>query len=160
MSGTIHAHRDPGTIHPELEKTVIQHIFRGNQTPNVLLASLDGHSARQRAIVNNIANVDTPGFRRIEVNFEKELQREVARMRPERLGNGAISSRMVDRPLEDFSPEVSIDMSTPVRFDGSNVRIDQEMVELAKSTGKINELTELLIRQQRITQSAITGRNL
>ncbi|MCA9450322.1 MAG: flagellar basal body rod protein FlgB, partial [Candidatus Omnitrophica bacterium] len=144
----------------ESAKIMIQHIFRGNQTPNVLLAALDGQSARQGAIVNNIVNVDTPGYRRVEVSFEEELQKEVARMRPERASDGSISTDSVDRPLGDFAAKVSIDMSTPVRFDGSNVRIDREMVELAKATGKINQLTELLIRQHRMTRSAILGRNI
>jgi flagellar basal-body rod protein FlgB len=138
---------------------MIQHLFREKPTQNVLLAALEGQSGRQRAIVNNIANVDTPGYRRIEVNFEKELQREIDRMRPERKNDGSISMKKLANPLSGFSPEAEIDQSTPVRFDGSNVRIDREMVDLAKANGKINELTELLVRQMRITRSAILGRN-
>lgn len=139
---------------------MINHIFRQNQTPNVLMAALEGHSARQKAIVNNIANVDTPGYRRIEVNFEKQLQREVAALRPERNPDGSVTNFRSERPLNDFRPEARIDPSAPVRFDGSNVRIDREMVDLAKTTGKLNEMTELLIRQMRITRSAIVGRNV
>jgi len=139
---------------------MIQHLFRGNKTPNILMASLEGYSARQRAVANNIANVDTPGYQRIQVDFEEKLRKEVDRLRPERMSDGSIRSGLLERPLDAFSPEVSIDKSTPVRFDGSNVRIDAEMVELAKSTAKINELTELLVRQMRITRSAILGRNV
>lgn len=138
---------------------MINHIFRENQTPNVLLASLEGHSARQRAIVNNIANIDTPGYRRTEVTFEKQLQREVAALRPERRGDGSVTNFRSERPLSGFRPEAVVDPSSPVRFDGSNVRIDREMVDLANTTGKLNQLTELLIRQMRITKSAIVGRN-
>ncbi|MCA9436011.1 MAG: flagellar basal body rod protein FlgB [Candidatus Omnitrophica bacterium] len=138
---------------------MIQHLFRDNKTPNVLLASLEGHSARQKAIVNNIANVDTPGYRRIDVSFEEKLQREVDRLRPQRSPDGSISTDWGDRPLGDFSPEASIDMTAPIRFDGSNVQIDREMVDLAKTTGKITELTELFVRQQRVIKAAILGRN-
>ena len=100
-----------------------------------------------------------PGYRRIDVSFEEKLQREVDRLRPHRSTDGTISTDWADRPLGDFSPEASIDMTAPVRFDGSNVQIDREMVDLAKTTGKITELTELFVRQQRVIKAAILGRN-
>ncbi len=49
---------------------------RGIET---LTGWLRGLSRRQGAISNNIANIDTPGYIRQEVNFETELQRQLGR---------------------------------------------------------------------------------
>ena len=143
----------------ESVESMIQHIFREHQTPNIILAALEGHSARHQAIINNIANVDTPGYRRVEVTFEEQLAKEIDRMRPKRKADESVVGVMEERPLGRFSPKASVDMSSPIRFDGSNVQIDREMVDLAETSGKLTQLTELLIRQQRMVRSAILGRN-
>ncbi|HID12005.1 MAG TPA: flagellar basal body rod protein FlgB, partial [Candidatus Latescibacteria bacterium] len=41
----------------------------------LLAKALDAYTLRQRAIADNIANSETPGFRRREVRFEEELRR-------------------------------------------------------------------------------------
>jgi flagellar basal-body rod protein FlgB len=45
---------------------------------SVLSAALDGLGWRQRVIADNIANVDTPGFRAVSVDFETALRRVIA----------------------------------------------------------------------------------
>ena len=44
-------------------------------TFQVLEKALDGSSSRHRVLANNIANVNTPGFKRGEVSFQEELRR-------------------------------------------------------------------------------------
>ena len=46
----------------------------GDAVSAVLGSALDGLSARQGVIANNIANVDTPGFRATSVDFESSLR--------------------------------------------------------------------------------------
>ena len=46
------------------------------QTPiPVMLKTLDAGMLRSRVIANNIANINTPGYQRVEVNFEDELKK-------------------------------------------------------------------------------------
>jgi flagellar basal-body rod protein FlgB len=132
---------------------MIKPFFGSNKTNLVLQAAQEGHALRHRAIVNNIANVDTPGYQRIEVPFETELKK-------------AVNGMLFSSPEEGegfgggihFSPTIRIDTSGPLRADGSNVSIDREMAALAKNAGKLNALTELMIRNYRDIKSAINGR--
>ena len=70
-------------------------------------SALDGLSMRQRVIADNIANLQTPGFRAGRVSFEASLADAV------RQGTGAVSAA-VSRSDE------------PARADGNNVNLDTE----------------------------------
>jgi flagellar basal-body rod protein FlgB len=76
-------------------------------TFKALHSALDGLAARQRAVANNIANVNTPGYRAQRVSFEDALAKSVAQ------GDGATRATTA-RSLE------------PTRQDGSNVNLDTE----------------------------------
>ncbi|MDN4597934.1 flagellar basal body rod protein FlgB [Leifsonia virtsii] len=76
-------------------------------TSAALASALDGLAARQRAIANNIANVNTPGYTAERVSFESALAASVA----EHDGHAAATSQ---RSLE------------PTRLDGNNVNLDTE----------------------------------
>lgn len=71
--------------------------------------ALDGLAARQRAIADNIANVDTPGYLARKVKFEAALAKAIAEGR----------SPFTVRPTEARSLE-------PTRLNGNNVNLDQE----------------------------------
>ncbi len=70
-------------------------------------SALDGLAARQRAIAENVANIQTPGYHAKKVQFEDALARAVAD------GTGAASATTA-RSLE------------PTRTDGNNVNLDSE----------------------------------
>jgi flagellar basal-body rod protein FlgB len=76
-------------------------------TMNALTSALDGLGARQRAIANNIANVNTPGYQAQRVSFEEALAESV------KAGSGVIAP----------TTKVSLD---PSRIDGNNVNLDTE----------------------------------
>jgi len=48
-------------------------IHMGDRTTQSLVSALDGLSTRQRVINNNIANINTPGFKASEVSFAGQL---------------------------------------------------------------------------------------
>jgi flagellar basal-body rod protein FlgB len=76
-------------------------------TSIAVTSALDGLSARQRAIANNIANVNTPNYHAKRVAFEDALVRSV------RAGDGHVTAT-TSRSLE------------PTRLDGNNVNLDTE----------------------------------
>jgi flagellar basal-body rod protein FlgB len=76
-------------------------------TFKALHSALDGLAARQRAVANNIANVNTPGYRAQRVTFEDALAESVQR------GSGVAAART----------QLSLE---PTRQDGSNVNLDTE----------------------------------
>lgn len=76
---------------------------------NAISSALSGLAARQRAIADNIANVNTPGFLAGRVQFEDALRSAVGS------GNGQ-AAFTVARSLE------------PTRTDGNNVNLDREVL--------------------------------
>jgi flagellar basal-body rod protein FlgB len=59
--------------------------------------------------------------------------------------------------IESIRPRVEIDRESSIRIDGNTVNIDQEMVELAKNSGRFAQLAELLNRQYGQIKAAISG---
>lgn len=74
---------------------------------SALSSALDGLSLRQRAIADNIANINTPGYHAKRVQFEDALADAIAK------GEGRVSAT-VSESLE------------PTRLDGNNVNLDTE----------------------------------
>jgi len=97
---------------------------------NVLEKAADASWIRNAAISNNIANVDTPGYKRKDVDFEKYLQSAVA-------GGGSLDDEVAGVELETLTGTTYTDYGTvSYRLDGNNVDIDTENAELAKNQMK------------------------
>ncbi|NPV09394.1 MAG: flagellar basal body rod protein FlgB [Anaerolineae bacterium] len=117
--------------------------------------ALDGLSLRQQAVAQNIANLNTPGYKAARVSFEEELQRRLR-------GSGDAVDVSLTHPahvLPSERPGVSItrDASTSIRLDGNNVDIDWEMARLAETVINYNTVTELISMKLAILKTAIKG---
>jgi flagellar basal-body rod protein FlgB len=108
-------------------------------TTAILQKALDGAWQRQRAISNNIANHETPGYKAIKVNFEDSLEKEI-----EKLGKGEPSKEKIAEAIEavgDSDIDVYSSYSTSGRADGNNVDMDLENIEMAKTQIQYQYLT-------------------
>ena len=110
---------------------MLNRIFSGT---DILEKSLDATWKRNQAISHNIANVDTPGYKKKEVTFEEELAKAIeghgfhgrkTRNKHIQIGNASI---------EDIQPKVVERGSTKMRVDENNVDMDAEMTALASNT--------------------------
>nr|WP_206110161.1 flagellar basal body rod protein FlgB [Paenibacillus aquistagni] len=97
-----------------------------------LEGALQAASARQNVISNNLANVDTPHFKRSEVQFESLLR--------EQLTGGTLTGRLTNAKHIPIGPSQSVpkwqavtDQSTVVGNNGNNVSIDVEMANEAEN---------------------------
>lgn len=115
-------------------------------TSKVLVRKLDAQSARQRAIANNIANVETPGYKRTYVTFEDQLQQAM----------NEPTARLRRQGVEDIAPNRCTDFVSPCRPDGNNVNIDQEVADLAKSGLEYRAATVLLQGKSSMLRAAVT----
>jgi flagellar basal-body rod protein FlgB len=103
---------------------------------NVLGKAADGAWARNEAIANNIANVDTPGYKRQDVSFETELQHALKASRYKSLDEKVSD---VNKHLKRLEPRAYTDIPNwSYRMDKNNVDIDTENVELASNQIKYN----------------------
>jgi flagellar basal-body rod protein FlgB len=93
-------------------------IFATDAVSNVLHGALNGISFRQNVIADNIANVDTPGFRATSVDFESSLKRAIA--------SGDVRS--------DSVAFTATPTDTPVGANGNNVDLRKETMAAMQST--------------------------
>lgn len=94
---------------------------------NVLSKAANASWKRNEVITNNIANVDTPGFKRSDVTFESHLKDALT-------GSGSLSQRVANVNLNSLDGTVYQDnASLSYRLDGNNVDIDTESAYLAQN---------------------------
>lgn len=107
---------------------------------NVLGKAADGAWKRNEVIANNIANVNTPNYKRKDVSFEAELQHALKASKYTSL-DSKVSS--LAQRLERVEPRVYVDSAEfAYRLDGNNVDIDTENVELASNQIKYNGIIQ------------------
>ena len=103
---------------------------------NVLNRAADAAWQRNEAISNNIANVDTPGYKRQDVAFESVLQQALGNNRYQSMDDKVANvnlSRLRGRAYVDYA-------NYSYRLDGNNVDIENENVMLADNQLKYQGL--------------------
>ena len=106
---------------------------------NVLGKAADGAWARNTAIANNIANVDTPGYKRQDVSFEEQLQHALKASKYPSLDSKVAEANL---HLNRLNPRTYTDIPNwSYRMDKNNVDIDTENVEHASNQIKYNGIT-------------------
>ncbi len=108
---------------------------------DILKKVLDCSTARNRAIANNLANIDTPGFQRSDVRFVDHLREAISSGNPEQVAA--------------VEPELYNTNFTPTRNDGNNVDIDVEMGEMAKNGMLFKTFSTLLAAKYQRLRDAI-----
>ncbi len=102
-------------------------------TIKVLERGLDMASFRHQLLAHNIANVDTPGFKRSGTDFAQAMSEAMnAADRDERI---------------NAAPRVVTEADTSVRNDGNNVDIEREMAEMAENNLLYNAMSQLLSKR-------------
>jgi flagellar basal-body rod protein FlgB len=118
--------------------------------PNYLAAkqSLDAVVLREGAIANNIANLETPGYKRIDLapSFETELAR-------------ACSSGD-SKQIAALKPTLAVDTTAvPSSLDGNTVHLESEMLQLNQASVTHALETQLVSGMLSRLDTAITGKD-
>ena len=114
-----------------------------DSTTHLLTKLLDLTAERQRVLSHNLANVNTPGFRRKDIKFEQDL--------------GA-ALRQGPSGLSDFQPQVEEDAHAAVRADGNSVQFDLELAEMSKNAMLYQLAMQAMQQRISLTRTAVTGR--
>lgn len=120
---------------------------------NLINKALDGAWMKNSAIANNIANVNTPGYKRQTVQFEDLLRAELGKSQTTRLTK---TNPMHMDPNHTGSPRVQTISDTTYRADGSNVDVDVENAEMAKNTIYYNALIDQVNSQYNRIKQALS----
>ena len=122
---------------------------------NVLSKAADASWLRNDAISNNIANVDTPNYKRQDVSFETELKHALRSSKYISLDK-KVDALNSDGRLSHIDPRTYLDHSAfSYRLDGKNVDIDTENVELASNQIKYNGLIQSIDQEFKNLKSVI-----
>lgn len=126
---------------------------------SVLRKDLDAQAMRQRAHAQNIANAETPGYRRIDVEFESQLKAAL-----DGQGNGMthtdprhMTAAGGNKSLEAIQPFARKEKPDPNGQGVNGVNIENEMSEMAATQIKYLTSLELLKRRYAAMKSAIKG---
>lgn len=108
----------------------------------VLEQALAASSLRQKAISNNIANVNTPEYKKSEVLFEDMLQ---SVMNGDKMPMLQTNARHLSPQKSGIpTPKLNVVSNTSIRKDGNNVDIDVEMANLSKNSIYYNAVVQQL----------------
>ena len=115
-----------------------------------LSLTMDDAALRQQAISSNIANVNTPGYQRMDVSASFQSAYADAL-------HTASEGETVD---ESAMPEASIETAAvqgPARPDGNTVQLEQEMLGLAQNSARYEFAGQMLQSNFHGMKFAITG---
>ena len=104
-------------------------------------AGIRAEGLRQKAIANNVANLETPGYRRIDVKFEELLAKSLD------------SSGSVD--LSELEPEIYQPKQTLVKSNGNDVSLEGEVGAMIKNSLRYKTYIRLLNKRYSQIELAI-----
>lgn len=115
---------------------------------NYVLAKklLDASHARHQALAGNLANAETPGFKRsdLKVDFAQQLQKLAA-------GDDLQS-------IANLEIQIEVDLNSPsVRPDGNNVQLDTELLKMNQNSMQFEFLAQYASNSLKRIKTAITG---
>jgi len=120
---------------------------------NVLDKAADASWLRETAITNNLANIDTPGYKRLDVDFQSVLKKELGMSKYTSLDKKV---RGLNGDLSGLSVSTFTDSSNySYRLDGNNVDVDTENVELASEQIRYEALTSSINSQFNCMKAAM-----
>ena len=113
-----------------------------------LRLAMDEAALRHQAISSNIANVNTPGYQRMDVSatFQRAYSDALTR-----LGDGESVGDLPQQSIETAA------VQGPARPDGNTVQLEQEMVGLAQNSARYEFAGQMLASNYHGIKYAITG---
>ncbi|MFY9115403.1 MAG: flagellar basal body rod protein FlgB [Dethiobacteria bacterium] len=104
-----------------------------------LAQGLDMATMRQKVTAHNLANLNTPRFKRSYISFEENLQKA----REKRYEIRATHPRhFTTPPAEPVTPEIKVDDTVTRRIDGNNVDLEVEVLNMVTNQLRYNTLIQ------------------
>ena len=141
---------------------MIDRLF-GNQTLSILSNALRASDLEHQVIAHNLANLDTPGFKRSEVLFQNTL---AAALKAQADGGDQLQGTRTNAahlPIGDVASPADVQgravvrAETSLRPDGNNVDIDAEMTRLSENTVLYQALAQLVKMKMTELRGVIRG---
>ncbi|NOV03175.1 flagellar basal body rod protein FlgB [Paenibacillus planticolens] len=126
---------------------------------NLMERSLDASTLRQKVTANNVANVDTPYFKRSDVLFEELLQGEMNSSTPSIEGYRTDPRHfLIGKSTTVPNSEIKTDESTAINNNMNNVDMDYEMSLMAKNQLKYNTMIQQMNSEFKKMRTVLGGK--
>lgn len=107
--------------------------------------------SRAAVLAGNLANVDTPGFRRRELEFVDALKAASTQLEKTHSGHlGSDASEPASRHRLEVGPKGA-------RPDGNGINLDEEVIRFHRNTSAFTSQSSILARMVSLTRTAISG---
>ncbi|MEM5948667.1 flagellar basal body rod protein FlgB [Spirochaetia bacterium 38H-sp] len=121
------------------------------RTIDILHREMDVNLLRRQIIANNIANADTPNFKRSELNFESSLKRALESEKTRKMPAFVTDKRHIpfNQPVDyrTVRPRKILDFWTTSKNNGNNVDLEQESMNLLNNELLYNMLVQSVNNQ-------------
>lgn len=125
---------------------MIQAIF-SSTSYEAIQKKLDAAVLRHEALSSNLANIQTPGYKRVDI--QQEFKTELTQ---------AIQAKDAHH-IRQLEPRIAADTNTPAKSaNGNNVSMDYELMELSRNSLEHETMTQFISGSLRHLRMAITGR--
>lgn len=126
---------------------------------NLMERSLDASTLRQKVVANNVANADTPFFKRSDVVFEELLQGQMNSSTPSIEGYRTDSRHfLIGKSTNLPNSELKTDESTAINNNMNNVDMDYEMSLMAKNQLKYNAMIQQMNSEFKKMRTVLGGK--
>ncbi|HOB81303.1 MAG TPA: flagellar basal body rod protein FlgB [Peptococcaceae bacterium] len=123
---------------------------------SILKEGMAGSSMRHTMLANNIANVNTPGYKRSDIDFKSTLAQALDKSSLRLKTTHPVHFKHLGLST---GPVQAQDLQTSLRNDGNNVDVDMELATMAENNLYFNSLAQLLSSQlSLLRQSIMEGR--
>jgi len=114
---------------------------------------------RQKLIASNLSNVDTPGYKTVDIDFEQELQSQMAGSAGQGISMAVTDTRHLatSSRAQGGLPAQALEVEgLTLRNDLNNVNIDREMSELSTNAMKFSAVSQMIAGKFRTLKAAMT----
>jgi len=119
--------------------------------------SMNIRSTIQDVISSNIANINTPGYKCKNINFQKELNRILHPQDTIQLETtNKRHFKIEPEKLDGYEPEVEYCENNVIGNDNNNVDLDKEMAKMSKNHLLYNADSQILVKEFKILKDVIT----
>ncbi len=112
---------------------VTRELLFGKTSIPAVAKSLDAGMLRSKAIANNIANVDVPGYQRVEVDFERQLSKALDKSKLRGAKTDRAHLDIGRKDLSKVKPEAYRPVDNTLSSGVNNVDIDIENAKMAEN---------------------------
>ncbi len=134
---------------------LLDRLLFADKTPLMMKRALDFQSQRQLLVSSNISNMDTPGYKAQDVDFQSALKEAVGggddlkmkRTQSGHFGPGKDNLKMLQPDVYE-EPDAA-------RSNGNNVNVDKEMTKLAENQIAYSATIQLLQKRGSTIRAAI-----